>query len=151
MLGPSSTGRNFPRGMIFFFVFWRPLSANLSLKAIFHQAEISARSDIFFCLKINWRRMGVKRQKKISFRRKILPSGKQPWTKENVAPRGKFHLVENGLYTGMIYNATSLQIVSLKIVQCDITLKKTESIFLKTIHQLQILRLMQGNKGLAKW
>ena len=26
-------------------------------------------------------------------------------------------------YTGMIFNATSLQIVSLKIVQCDITLK----------------------------
>ena len=38
------------------------------LKAIFHQADFSARSDIFFCLKTNWRRVGVKRQKKISFR-----------------------------------------------------------------------------------
>ena len=38
------------------------------LKAIFHQAEFSARSDIFFCLKTNWRRVGVERQKKISFR-----------------------------------------------------------------------------------
>ena len=27
-----------------------------------------ARSDIFFCLKTNWRRVGIKRQKKISFR-----------------------------------------------------------------------------------
>ena len=33
-----------------------------------NQAEPSARSDIFFCLKTNWRRVGVKRQKKISFR-----------------------------------------------------------------------------------
>ena len=38
------------------------------LEAIFHKAEFSARSDIFFCLKTNWRRVGVKRQKKISFR-----------------------------------------------------------------------------------
>ena len=28
----------------------------------------SARSDIFFCLKTNWRRVGAKRQKKMSFR-----------------------------------------------------------------------------------
>ena len=38
-----------------------------ALKAIFHWAEFSARSDIFFCIKTNWRRVGVKRQKKISF------------------------------------------------------------------------------------
>ena len=41
---------------------------NIRLKTIFHQAEFSARSDILFCLKIDWRRVGVKRQKKISFR-----------------------------------------------------------------------------------
>ena len=35
-LGPFSTRRNFPHGMIFSFVFWRPLSANWSLKATFH-------------------------------------------------------------------------------------------------------------------
>ena len=40
----------------------------MSLKAVFHQAEFSARSDMFFCLKTNWWRVGVKRQKKISFR-----------------------------------------------------------------------------------
>ena len=51
LLGPFSAGRNFPRGMIFSFVFWRPLSAKWSLN------------------------------------------------KENVAPRGKFLLVENGLYS----------------------------------------------------
>ena len=37
------------------------------LKAIFHQAEFSAQSDIFFCLKKNWWRVSIKRQKKISF------------------------------------------------------------------------------------
>ena len=38
------------------------------VKAVFHQAEFSTRSDIFFCLKTNWRSVGVKRKKKISFR-----------------------------------------------------------------------------------
>ena len=38
------------------------------LKAIFQRAEFSARSDISFCVKTNWRRVGAKRQKKISFR-----------------------------------------------------------------------------------
>ena len=41
------------------------------LKAIFHWAEFSARSDIFFCLKIDWRKVGVKR--KYHYARKILP------------------------------------------------------------------------------
>ena len=40
----------------------------LGLKVIFHKAEFSAQSDIFFCLKTNWRRVSAKRQKKISFR-----------------------------------------------------------------------------------
>ena len=47
-----------------------------SLKAVFHQAKFSSRSDIFFCLKTNGRRVGVKRQKKISFREENSPSGK---------------------------------------------------------------------------
>ena len=38
------------------------------VKAISHQAEFSARREIFFCLKTSWRRVGVKRQKEISFR-----------------------------------------------------------------------------------
>ena len=46
-------------------------------KAIFHQAEVSARSDYFFCLKTNWRESGHQK------------------TKENIIPRGKFRLAEN--------------------------------------------------------
>ena len=38
------------------------------IKAIFHKAEFSAQSDISFRLKIDWRRVDVKKQKKISFR-----------------------------------------------------------------------------------
>ena len=38
------------------------------IKAIFHWTEFSARNDIFFSLNTNWRRVGVKRQKKILFR-----------------------------------------------------------------------------------
>ena len=45
-------------------------------KAIFHWAGFSTWSDIFFCLKTNWQRVGVK-------------------TKENIIPRKKLHLVEN--------------------------------------------------------
>ena len=40
------------------------------MKAIFHKSEFSERSGIFFCLKTNSRRVGLKRQKKISFREK---------------------------------------------------------------------------------
>ena len=50
----------------------------LNILAIFHWAENSAQSDILFCLKTNWQRVGAKRQKKISFSWKILPSGKRP-------------------------------------------------------------------------
>ena len=44
------------------------VSGDPDLKAIFHLAEFSVWSEIFFCLKTNWQRVGVKRQKKISFR-----------------------------------------------------------------------------------
>ena len=48
------------------------------LKAIFHQAEFSARSDIFFCLKTNLAESGRQREKKYHSARKIPPSGKRP-------------------------------------------------------------------------
>ena len=38
------------------------------IKTTFHKADFSSRSDIFFCLKTNWRRVDVEGQKKISFR-----------------------------------------------------------------------------------
>ena len=43
-----------------------------------------------------------------------------------------------GCYTGTIFNATLLQIVSLKIVQCDITFegRRIEVVMLKTWHYL---------------
>ena len=44
-----------------------PIRGVSCIKAIFHWAEFSVRSDIFFCLKTNWRRVSVKKQKKISF------------------------------------------------------------------------------------
>ena len=44
-LRPFSTRRNFPPGMIFSFVFWRPLSTNWSLKATFH-LTISMRGKL---------------------------------------------------------------------------------------------------------
>ena len=37
-----------------------------NLEAVFHKAEISAVNEIFFCLKTNKWRVGVKRQKKLS-------------------------------------------------------------------------------------
>ena len=54
----------------------RPCFEAPCFETIFYLAEFSARSDIFFCLKINWRRVGVKR--KYHSARKIPPSGKRP-------------------------------------------------------------------------
>ena len=46
------------------------------IKATFHWAEFSTLSDIFFCLKTNWQRVGIERQKRYHFTRKIPSSGK---------------------------------------------------------------------------
>ena len=48
------------------------------LKAIFHWAEFSARSDIFFCLKTIGREWASKHKRENHSARKIPPSGKRP-------------------------------------------------------------------------
>ena len=45
-------------------------------------------------------------------------------------------------YTGTIFNATSLQVVSLKIVQCGITLTKNDVTIIVRLHRAICQRLV---------
>ena len=64
--GPFSTRRNFLRGMIFSFVFWRPLSASLSLN-----------------------------KRKCRSARKIPPSGKWPFRLQNMTTSSRYRGFQN--------------------------------------------------------